>query len=58
MENLDNKTNDEIMMILKNLEIEFTVQKQRLIEEYDKLDAIEKYYNNTAKILNNRLNGK
>jgi hypothetical protein len=55
---MEDKTNDEIIMIMKTLEMEFINQKQILINEYDKLDFIEKKYYEATQVINNRLNVK
>jgi hypothetical protein len=55
---MEDKTNDEIIMIMKNLEMEFINQKQILINEYDKLVFIENKYKEATQVINNRLKGK
>ena len=51
----EDKTNNEILLRIKQLEFEHEAQKQKLIEGYDKLIAMEEEAAGAILEINNRL---
>jgi hypothetical protein len=55
--NWDNKSNNEILLELKQMQLDYEAQKLKTLKEFDKLIEIENEYNNTQKIIKSRLTG-
>lgn len=51
------KSSNDIMMDLKNMEIEFQNLKKSILNDYDRLEEIQKEYNKAYKEMIKRLNG-
>lgn len=58
MEEYEEKTNNEIMLELKQMENDFNAIKIKMQKDYTLLEIIEKKYNNLTKYLEKRLTGK
>jgi predicted nucleic acid-binding Zn-ribbon protein len=52
------KPTNDLMMELKNLEVEFNNLKQKIVDDYNRLEVIEKEYNDIYKEIIKRLSGK
>lgn len=57
-QNWEEKSNDEIVIMLKQLQLDYEGQKLKTVKEFDKLIEIEKVFAEAAEIMNNRLKGK
>lgn len=57
MENLKDKSNNEILLELKQLQEEHEAIKTKMLKDYDRLEAIEKRFNEANAELHARLNG-
>jgi hypothetical protein len=55
--NWDDKTNNEILLEIKQMQLDFEAQKMKILKEYDKLIEIENTYNEAQKIMKVRLKG-
>ena len=55
--NWDNKSNNEILLELKQMQLDYEAQKLKTLKGFDKLIEIENEYNNTQKIIKSRLTG-
>lgn len=51
----EDKTNNEILTRIKQLELDYVVQKQRIVAEWDKLIEMEEEAAEAAQIINKRL---
>ena len=49
------KSNNEILLEIKQMEIDYEVMKVKLLKDYDILEAIEKSFAEANKELNNRI---
>ena len=58
MENIKDKSNNEILLELKQLQENHEAIKTRMIKDYDELEAIEKRFNDGNIELHNRLTGE
>jgi hypothetical protein len=56
MDNLNDKTNNELFLTSKELEHEYATTKNDLIKQLNKLDELEIKYNQVKKILKKRIN--
>jgi hypothetical protein len=54
----EDKTNNEILLEIKQMQIDHENQKAKILEEYDKLIAIEERFTLANKIITERLKGK
>ena len=54
----EEKSNDEIVIMLKQLQMDYEAQKLKTVREFDKLVEIEKLFAEAAEIMNSRLKGK
>lgn len=57
-ENLEDKTNNEILFFIKQLEADHESVKLRMIKDLDKLVEIEKKFDQANKIILKRLKGE
>lgn len=55
--NWDDKSNNEILLELKQMQLDYEGQKLKTLKEFDKLIEIENEYNNAQKIIKSRLTG-
>ena len=53
--NWDEKSNDEILLEIKQIEYDYEALKQKLVNEFDKLVQLETKYTEAHKVINNRL---
>ena len=58
MDELENKSNNEILFEIKQMEADYEAVKLRINKELDKMDEIEKRFALATKIINERLKGK
>lgn len=56
--NWEEKSNDEIIIALKQMQMDYDAQKLKTVKEFDKLIEIEKDFTEAAQIMNERLKGK
>lgn len=57
MENLEEKSNNELMLDIKQMQLDYDAVKLKIEEYYTVLDLIEKKFNTAHDLLNKRLNG-
>jgi hypothetical protein len=55
--NWEEKSNNEILLELKQMQLDYEAQKLKTLKEFDKLIEIENEYNNAQKFIKNRLTG-
>ena len=55
MEKLEDKTNNELLLEMKQLEMEHEALKQKMLKDYDSLMDIEELHAKANKIVNSRL---
>jgi hypothetical protein len=55
--NWEEKSNNEILLELKQMQLDYEAQKLKTLKEFDKLIVIENEYNNAQKFIKNRLTG-
>lgn len=55
--NWEDKNNDEILLEIKQIEYDYQARKQKLINDFDELVALETKYAEAHKVINERLNG-
>jgi hypothetical protein len=53
--NWEEKNNDEILLEIKQIELDYQALKQKLINDFDKLVEIEGKYAEAHKVINERL---
>lgn len=53
----DNKTNNEILLEIKQMQLDYEAQKLKILNEYDKLIEIEAKYDDAQKVIKSRLTG-
>lgn len=56
--NWDDKTNNEILLEIKQMQFDYEGLKQKMLNDFDILVAIENKYNEAQKIIIERLKGK
>lgn len=54
----EDKTNDEIVIALKQLQMDYDAQKLKTVKEFDKLIEIEKVFAEASAIITERMKGK
>jgi hypothetical protein len=57
MENFKNKTNNELLLDIKQMELDHEATKNMILKYYDILEAIEKRFEEAHTVLNKRLTG-
>lgn len=57
MNDLENKTNNEILLEIKQLELDHNALKNKLVKDYDTLIEIERKFDEANKIILKRLKG-
>jgi hypothetical protein len=55
MKKFEDKSNDEILLGIKQMELEHEALKQKMLKDYDKLLEIEKDFQISHKIITDRL---
>lgn len=58
MDDLENKSNNEILFEIKQMEADHEALKLKMLNDYDKLEEIEKKFERANKILLKRLKGE
>jgi hypothetical protein len=58
MENLEDKSNNEILFDIKQMEADYEAIKIKMLNDYDKMLEIEKRFDQANKILVKRLKGE
>ena len=58
MEDLENKSNNEILFEIKQLQADHEALKIKMLQDFDKLVEIEKRFDKANKILVKRLKGE
>jgi hypothetical protein len=56
--NLEEKSNNEILFLLKQLEADYDAVKLKMLKDYDKMEEIERTYEKANKLLLKRLKGE
>lgn len=54
----EDKTNNEILLEIKQLQLDHEALKMKIIREFDKLVEIENKFNDAQNIIKERLSGK
>lgn len=57
-ENLEEKSNNEILFMLKQLEADYEAVKLKMLKDYDRMEEIERTYDKASKLLLKRLKGE
>ena len=57
-EKLDNKTNNEILFEIKQMEADYEAIKIKMLNDYDKMLEIEKKFDQANKLISKRLKGE
>jgi hypothetical protein len=55
--NWEDKSNNEILLELKQMQLDYEAQKLKTLKEFDKLIDIENEYNYVQNIIKTRLSG-
>ncbi len=58
MENLENKSNNEILFEIKQMEADHEAIKLKMLKDLEKLEEIEKRFDQANKLLVKRLKGE
>jgi hypothetical protein len=58
MDDLENKTNNEILFEIKQMEADHEAIKLKMLKDYDKMIEIEKRFDTANKIILKRLKGE
>jgi hypothetical protein len=58
MDDLENKTNNEILFEIKQMEADHEALKLRMLKDFDKMVEIEKQFDKANKIILKRLKGE
>lgn len=56
--NWDDKTNNDILLEIKQMEYDYESLKQKMLRDFDILVEIENKYNEAQKVIIERLKGK
>jgi ABC-type lipoprotein release transport system permease subunit len=57
MNSYENKPNNEILINIKQMQIDYEHLKQKILNDYDRLLEMEKEFAKANKVIMNRLNG-
>jgi hypothetical protein len=57
MDDLENKSNNEILFEIKQMEADYEALKLKMLKDYDKMEEIEKRFEKANKIILKRLKG-
>ncbi len=58
MEKLEDLSNNELLMKIKNYEVDYEAIKQNMLKDFDKLVQIEEQFDHANKLLLKRLKGE
>jgi len=58
MSDLENKSNNDILLEIKQMEADHEALKLKMVQDYDKMVALEKRFDDANKILVKRLKGE
>lgn len=58
MKDLENKSNNEILFEIKQLEADHEALKMKMLQDYDRMVELEKRFDQANKILVKRLKGE
>jgi hypothetical protein len=58
MDDLENKSNNEILFEIKQMEADYEALKLKMLKDYDKMEEIEKRFERANKIILKRLKGE
>ena len=58
MSDLENKSNNDILLEIKQMEADHEALKLKMVQDYDKIVALEKRFDDANKILVKRLKGE
>jgi len=58
MDDLENKSNNEILFEIKQMEADYEALKLKMLKDYDKMEEIEKKFERANKIILKRLKGE
>ena len=58
MEDLENKSNNEILFEIKQMEADYEAIKIKMLKDLDKMDEIEQRFEKANKIILKRLKGE
>ena len=58
MGELENKSNNEILFEIKQMEADYEALKLKMLKDYDKMEEIEKKFERANKIILKRLKGE
>ena len=58
MNNYENKPNNDILINIKQMQIDYEHLKQKILNDYDRLLEMEKEFAKANKVIMNRLNGE
>ncbi len=58
MDDLENKSNNDILFEIKQMEADYEALKLKILNEYDKLTELEKRFQKANSILLKRLKGE
>ncbi len=58
MEDLENKSNNEILFAIKQMQADYEALKIKMLKDYDKMEELEASYDLAHRILSKRLKGE
>lgn len=58
MEKLEDKSNNEILFEIKQMEADYEALKIKMLKDYDKMEEIERNFNKAQQIILKRLKGE
>jgi hypothetical protein len=58
MEDLENKSNNEILFEIKQMQADYDALKIKMLKDYDKMEEIERRFQKANRIILKRLKGE
>jgi hypothetical protein len=58
MEDFENKSNNEILFAIKQMEADYEALKIKMLKDYDKMEELEATYDLAHRVLSRRLKGE
>jgi hypothetical protein len=58
MEELENKSNNEILFEIKQMQADYDALKIKMLKDYDKMEELERKFERANKIILKRLKGE
>lgn len=58
MEKLEDKSNNEILFEIKQMEADYEAIKIRMVKDFDKLEELERKFDKANKLITKRLKGE